>query len=974
MTRRSARLEEKQLEEKKKLPTESASKPKPNTRVAAVKGKAKKPKATVDSRTVIVGSNASNVQKFLRRLLKEAPVDIMLEIFSHLQPTELLNLARASKYLRAILLSKSSLHLWKAVIMNAGLPPKPDDICELKYASLANDSYCHVRSPVSSEVHVLTFGAYRFAVRVLAKLFPGNADYDAMMNVLAKCGSGYFIPSLLEGYRLEFVEVRDDPDKLGQWMKERQAKFIELTKHAERCREWHVRKQLQAKAEREAELDKIRGLRMDTILKKLAKLGYDEEDLACRPQITHHSLVNQAKKLTEKEWEKIKPRIIEVVEKALRLEAKKQSSIQSGSKSRTDANTPVVKGKAKKAKVDAHVAMSSENARFLQKLFTEAPLDILLEIFSHLQPKELLNLARTSKDLRAMLLSKRSLQIWRAVIKNAELPLAPGDISEPQYASLAYDSFCHYSSAGRVPVNLLPGNADYDVMTSVLDNSGDRTNKWPSDIQDMQRQGILELVPRVITGRQHYYIPSILEDYCLQFVEMKSDPEKLAKWKMKKQQNFTDLKKVEPTLPCSVHAKQCQKWHARKLVQWKAERKAELEEIRERRIDKHVLHASDLSRLANFWHRILKNLAELGWDEKDLERRPQIIHHSLVNQPKELTDEEWGKIKSRIIEVVERDQVQTQGQRLQALEYANRYQKLAEAYNTYWENHPKAIIPPIGDVVMASPNVESLIWDTPCDEMLSTTSLSQALETDLPNMRSTWIANTNQQLRTVLVRRRVQGWFTAETAAFQCRQCAEVLWIPRVYSHSCCFAPRNRPSTPRTWKKSFNPFKMLSWRSWSAESLRMPFNYEYARDMMQICSLDLKTTSLATLDEVDPLFECLDCRHGPRRLFLMWTSVLAHDHERRHRIALVRLGELEESVKSAAVDYFGSRYPLVGDEALWRCNLCENSGLYQDIKAHIRERHDLADEDIKREHWYADRDMHFAYLHPKPFKYDPSGP
>lgn len=72
------------------------------------------------------------------------------------------------------------------------------------------------------------------------------------------------------------------------------------------------------------------------------------------------------------------------------------------------------------------------------------PLDILLEIFSHLKPYDLLRLARSTKALRAILFDRSSAFVWRSArqrIKN--LPPCPLDISEPAFANLMFDPHCY---------------------------------------------------------------------------------------------------------------------------------------------------------------------------------------------------------------------------------------------------------------------------------------------------------------------------------------------------------------------------------------------------------------------------------------------------------------------------------------------------------------------------------------------------
>lgn len=64
----------------------------------------------------------------------------------------------------------------------------------------------------------------------------------------------------------------------------------------------------------------------------------------------------------------------------------------------------------------------------------------------YLTPKDLLSLARTTKSLRAFLMSRNSRLFWKTARRNMEdLPPCPADLSEPAYANLLFDSHCHVS-------------------------------------------------------------------------------------------------------------------------------------------------------------------------------------------------------------------------------------------------------------------------------------------------------------------------------------------------------------------------------------------------------------------------------------------------------------------------------------------------------------------------------------------------
>lgn len=69
------------------------------------------------------------------------------------------------------------------------------------------------------------------------------------------------------------------------------------------------------------------------------------------------------------------------------------------------------------------------------------------QIFSHLLPIDLLNLARTSKSFRTLLMSRSSRTLWRVSRQLVDgLPECPEHLSEPAYANLVFSNHCHVRS------------------------------------------------------------------------------------------------------------------------------------------------------------------------------------------------------------------------------------------------------------------------------------------------------------------------------------------------------------------------------------------------------------------------------------------------------------------------------------------------------------------------------------------------
>jgi hypothetical protein len=87
-------------------------------------------------------------------LLKELPLDALLQIFSLLDCPDLLALSRSSKWQRAFVLDKSRETLWKQVYERASLPPVPRGSSLPAWAALLHDKICSGCGKLAQKVDV----------------------------------------------------------------------------------------------------------------------------------------------------------------------------------------------------------------------------------------------------------------------------------------------------------------------------------------------------------------------------------------------------------------------------------------------------------------------------------------------------------------------------------------------------------------------------------------------------------------------------------------------------------------------------------------------------------------------------------------------------------------------------------------------------------------------------------------------------
>ena len=75
-----------------------------------------------------------------------------------------------------------------------------------------------------------------------------------------------------------------------------------------------------------------------------------------------------------------------------------------------------------------------------------------MQIARYLEPKDLLNLARTCITLRRTIMDRNSAFIWRrARLSIKDLPKLPSYLSEPAYAAFVFERRCSVSSASCLP-------------------------------------------------------------------------------------------------------------------------------------------------------------------------------------------------------------------------------------------------------------------------------------------------------------------------------------------------------------------------------------------------------------------------------------------------------------------------------------------------------------------------------------------
>ncbi|KAI0747632.1 hypothetical protein C8Q80DRAFT_687812 [Daedaleopsis nitida] len=275
--------------------------------------------------------------------IMKLPVDVFLEIASHLHPLDLLQLSRASNELRDMLMSRQTRSLWVAArkAYDPPLPDCPDDLSEPKYASLVFELSCMACG--AGRAVKVGYAAYvRFCgpcwktnvkaghalakearikndpelMEVIYNMLPAATqkfgyNADGSISVLAQNSRCKF-------YEAEFIAVvkqyddifnAEGAEALEAFEEDRRAIAFSRVNFQHAVLTWNE-KRAQVKIESE---DRAEAHRKAAILEKLKELGYEETDYP-RYNSEFEGIVSQPRPLTPRIWNTIRPKLVEILE------------------------------------------------------------------------------------------------------------------------------------------------------------------------------------------------------------------------------------------------------------------------------------------------------------------------------------------------------------------------------------------------------------------------------------------------------------------------------------------------------------------------------------------------------------------------------------------------------------------------------------------------------------------------------------
>ncbi|KAF9480602.1 hypothetical protein BDN70DRAFT_877441 [Pholiota conissans] len=581
-------------------------------------------------------------------------------------------------------------------------------------------------------------------------------------------------------------------------------------------------------------------------------------------------------------------------------------------------------------------------------LLPSLPLDVLLEIFSHLAPLDILRLSRTTKGLRNLLLHRSSTYVWKAALDSVEgLPACPKELSLPFWTNLVFGHHCQGCLTSNVK------KCDFILRVRYCNKCADIWLHPDSDFDENSTldKVIRECIPftsrsnRINTTYYHWRDKlKLLEDIGK---VLESDDESAI-------YAFVTAKEAEVDSRLE-HARECNKWMDKVIK----DRENELNESRNLRADSIRAKLMDLGYQAEL--EFLDKLKAGDWDIYD--RWPSFTRfeeHQLIKVPKPLTEKIWTTIKNDMVKYMA-EISELRKENLRCISVRHRRSLFHAAY-VNWRALPEnlteypadAIVPNAADVLEFH-QVQTLVncnHEIELDMDLHVIPLlTQCLATEISNWRARlvcqlWVKIVDTrlwseaewdyplnfqerlaQLEPAVVvfrckkadsthfyweQKRIRtdivfpaGTVNTEQAildAMHAEQRAPVMWYPQFLHHQCVSMTRWRYCEKKAkmneclhMAKEYPYYRYAPW-----DPTALEFDERASRttkNILDACGMAWKTTTTKELDDRDPRLVCLKCSFGARC-----------DGERR-----VRVWSWRDAVQHCLGAHFGDA------SVLWEC-------------------------------------------------------
>lgn len=543
-------------------------------------------------------------------------------------------------------------------------------------------------------------------------------------------------------------------------------------------------------------------------------------------------------------------------------------------------------------------------------LIVTMSIDILLEIFSFLEPADLLFLSRANKAFRRVLLSKSAVSVWKAArINRGGVPNCMPNMSEVQWAHLLFggSQCCVCGTNGIMRIDFgLRRRACTSCLKKNLVYKPNFSSKFP-DFDPI----IMDLVTFTnIGGWAHghasgskFFWSDDIFNLAARLGAYQKDVHMRKPGAKKRLEDFKSSCKKYVDFVVK-HAMVCNAWvdEDRKRQQCMA---TELQGQNKELIKARLVH--------------------LGHDANDVARMFQYHKYNIdkkYSTDKELTDARW----KRLLPTIERDLSELKEKwLLEDQRYASDRRKmhLREMYNNYVRQLRRPLAPSFASFLKLC-DVADFLNSPPTVDQESDTNACRAFADKLPDFCTGYIRQTKIALTQFLnpstgisqytLTPKDQGINAPDETLLQLAtsifQCANMYRSPlitwdKVQHHTC--------------QSSFATFECTLSISQSGVAA--------ARSLLSLVGLDAKTTTATTMDHLQHHFFCLNCppkseNGGSYRMAMDWRRSVFHHVDQHHSHAEPRWELLSAAQLQVIRGRHLPEYPRATDR-VWYCNKCE---------------------------------------------------
>ncbi|ESK85447.1 hypothetical protein Moror_10999 [Moniliophthora roreri MCA 2997] len=543
------------------------------------------------------------------------------------------------------------------------------------------------------------------------------------------------------------------------------------------------------------------------------------------------------------------------------------------------------------------------------RVLTELPLDIVYEIFGHVDELDLLNLSRINKALRNILISRKSISIWKRVLTRSDYgsegfpwkEFVEYGLNEPQLVNLAFSDHCHRCLRPRVGQKNILWNFKTRLCRDCLDPSGYISNPPPLQMSQQVITGLgLPSIPTFnVTfgptlslcvrrdGRDGLLVVDLTDE---QIHSLNTHGMFSGQVPQQSNEIVYDLADCDAfrseiaTIDNEVELLECTQKRMKKFI--KERQLANIFRLWRSRYDSRKEEEIARARQARK-DEICKRLCDLGYTEEVSylnKHDPEAISEVRpVNSTKALTKQAWNSMLPKLIEVMEVTREYLLKKRRKDI-FRTRLQFIVDIVKVHFSiSSPDvaAILPRAVDIC-AMPKIQDILKDPDLAAYASADSFAE-VKGQYIQLCENWQETKKRELCALLppgnteVDRSMSRLLLAKTF-FKCEDCDEPISYPRILAHSCLtelrLGYRNRDDDVALM------FKLLQSEPWNVDRDRVsyhPVAEQMATKILQACGIDDEVATSEDVDKAAPWLECLSCWNADEgRAVFPWRKAIIH--------------------------------------------------------------------------------------------------